>query len=349
VSKLITMVAWLLPLGLYLETIARRRDGVLPAAGRFVDAGGYGVRVYERGEGEPVVVIVHGAGDCASSWAHVQDEVSRFTRVIAYDRGGLGGSDRGPAPDLDHLLDELDAVLRRAPVRSPVILVGHSLGGLVARAYAERNRDRVAGLVLVDATPEAVLGSWGTRVGFALIGAAVRVLAALARFGLPRALLAAGMMPLYPEEPRFRAQISPAQHRRWVADVCRDIAGAAGDELRAVLPAARAAAARGARSLGDLPLVVISSPNFGEAWHAWQAELSTRSRRGSLRTSHVSGHNVHMAQPELVIDAIRELVAEVKRRGSSSAHEPPARLRAKARASSSTSARTRTGACGPCA
>jgi hypothetical protein len=115
------------------EPVARRRDRQLPERGRLVDAGGYRVRVYQTGTSEPCVVIVPGAGDCAASWIPVANQVARFARVISYDRAGLGGSEDGPPATLDRYLTELHAVIGQADADRPLILAGHSLGGLSLR------------------------------------------------------------------------------------------------------------------------------------------------------------------------------------------------------------------------
>jgi pimeloyl-ACP methyl ester carboxylesterase len=125
------------------------------AASRGVDIGGYKLNLRCHGDGSPVVVLDAGAGDTLGTWDWVVPDVRRFTRVCAYDRAGLGRSDPGPLPRTsERIVDELHALLTRARVPGPYVLVGHSFGGLNVRLYAARNPGEVAGVVLVDATPE---------------------------------------------------------------------------------------------------------------------------------------------------------------------------------------------------
>jgi hypothetical protein len=81
---------------------------------------------------------------------------------------------------------------------------------------------------------------------------------------LPRTLLALGKMPLYPEQPELRRQLSDEAYRTWIATVCRTIAGGVGDELRSVLPAVREAGANTSPPPAGLPVEVLASQAFGE-------------------------------------------------------------------------------------
>src|SRR5262249_2403124 len=86
------------------------------------------------------------------SWAKVQSEVSEFARVCSYDRAGFGWSDRRRGKRTPGCLaQELHLMLNAAEVKPPYILVGHSFGGLIMRAYAAQFPDEVSGMVLVDA------------------------------------------------------------------------------------------------------------------------------------------------------------------------------------------------------
>ena len=97
----------------------------------------------------------NGSADFSLVWDLVQPGVSKFTRACSYDRGGYAWSDPGPMPrSFDQLNLELHTALQKAGVQGPYVLVGQSYGGFVVRAYAERYRNEVAGVVLVDAAHE---------------------------------------------------------------------------------------------------------------------------------------------------------------------------------------------------
>ena len=308
--------ALLLGMAAAAEAVAPRRDRQLPERGRLIDAGGYRVRVYEMGTSGPCVVIVPGAGDCAASWMPVVNQVARFARVISYDRAGLGGSEDSLPATLDRYLTELHAVIAQACADGPLILAGHSLGGLIARVFTREHPGQVAGLVQVDATPEAITDDPGVRAGFLASGMMASMLKALAPFGFVRLLLALGKMPLYPEQGLFRAQVTDEDYRYWAVAVCRDFAGAAGAELRSVLPAAAEAQRRRAGlappELDDLPLGVLTSCAWGRKWMDMHRELATMSRCSLHRLTGDRSHNIHMRHAELVVDAIRDLASAGK-------------------------------------
>ena len=76
-----------------------------------------------------------------------------FARVVSYDRAGIGETTPPhKARGLSDFLHELEAVLEAAEVSSPVVLVGHSLGGVIALEFVRRFPGRVAGLALLDSS-----------------------------------------------------------------------------------------------------------------------------------------------------------------------------------------------------
>lgn len=99
------------------------------------------------GEG-PTVVLVAGAGEVGLDWAPILPGLAGEFRVIAYDRAGLGASDRVRPLTLGSQLDDLAALLG---VTGPAILVGHSWGGLLSELTAMARPESVRGLVLVHA------------------------------------------------------------------------------------------------------------------------------------------------------------------------------------------------------
>jgi pimeloyl-ACP methyl ester carboxylesterase len=113
--------------------------------------------VYTSGGGNPAVVFISGLGDPAGVWRPVIERLENLTTIMAYDRAGIGES----ADLLDHeswapqpaswAAEQLHELLSHANAGRRVVLVGHSVGGQIADAFAISWPEVVAGLVLVDA------------------------------------------------------------------------------------------------------------------------------------------------------------------------------------------------------
>lgn len=117
----------------------------------------------------PTVVLVHGASAHAHWWDYVAPALAARYRIIAPDLRGHGDSDhaRPPAYAIDDYVADLEA-LTTVLAPSRFALVGHSLGGVVALRYTERNPTRVAALAAVDSRPRTGSGRSGlvTRLSF---------------------------------------------------------------------------------------------------------------------------------------------------------------------------------------
>ncbi len=131
---------------------------------RYVDVGGYKLRMKMAGTGAPTIVLDCGFGDGLEVWDEVFPEVARFARVIAYDRAGLGKSEPGPEPrSFIQIATELHTLLHRANIVPPYVLVGHSMGGANVRAFAHLFKDEVAGIVFVDPINENIWSFVGQK------------------------------------------------------------------------------------------------------------------------------------------------------------------------------------------
>jgi len=132
-----------------------------PLPGQRVDVGGYRLYIHCIGSGGPTIVFEGGSGTAeatrpAPGSADIRAAVAGSTRVCAYDRAGLGASDKRPAGVAatgKRYADELHALLAGANVAPPYVLVGASYGGLVAMSYALHYPAETAGLVFVDSDP----------------------------------------------------------------------------------------------------------------------------------------------------------------------------------------------------
>lgn len=294
--------------GAVYQSVATRRDARrFPPPGRLVDVGGHRLHLVVRGPatGGPTVVLDAGMGSFSANWHRVQGELATTLRVVAYDRAGLGWSDRGPRPrDPRALAVELRTALRAAGLPGPFVLAGHSYGWLPVRAFAELYRDEIAGLVAVDGSHPDQWARWPTPHADRILAASNRVTAVLARFGLLRLLdlsaaVSAGLPRRQVDELRARTALP-----RTSAVEAEQLDG---------WPAGRAMI-RAARPLGDLPLIVlgVTEQPFGAATlDALQADLAAGSTTATRRVVAGATHESLVSDrghAAAVADAIRTVV-----------------------------------------
>lgn len=122
--------------------------------GKLVDMGGYRLHLYCTGKGSTTVLLIAGAGDIWAIWEPVQNRIAQSTRVCSYDRPGLGWSDFHPDQNLtiEQQVAILHQLLKNAGEEGPYLVVGHSIGGLLARTFAATYPKEVQGAVLVESS-----------------------------------------------------------------------------------------------------------------------------------------------------------------------------------------------------
>jgi pimeloyl-ACP methyl ester carboxylesterase len=126
-----------------------------PPVGRYYDVEGRRLLLHQSGSGGPAVVFLPGGGAVGLDYLNVQRRAAEFTTSVIYDRAGTGWSDSVELPRaLVEVTDELRGLLRVAKVPPPYVMVGHSLGGLYARHYAQRFPHEVSGMLLLDPAHE---------------------------------------------------------------------------------------------------------------------------------------------------------------------------------------------------
>ena len=326
----------LLASGIAYQQHGLRRDRRKhPAPGRVIPIGSRRLHIYETGFGGPVVVFESGLASSSLTWNPVQQIVAGRTRAISYDRAGIGWSDEpGEARTLASMVGDLHALLEASGNPSPYILVGHSFGALLARAYASLHPDGVAGLVLVDPVSldfwadcskkdqrRLRLGARLSRRGalLAQTGVVRFALDALAsgRTRLPQAIAKASageatgtVSRLTGVVQKLPSSLRPAVQAHWSnAKSFRAMA-----EYLDVLPMC-AKEGRAKLISSELPLTILSA---GDATPEELAEREVWVKR-STRGRHIqiadSGHWLPLEHPEQVAAAVFELIEYLREPG----------------------------------
>ena len=310
---IVATVATLACAGAIYQGIESHRDQArFHAPGQLVDVGGHRLHIDCTGSGAPTVILEAGGGNPALSWYKVQPQVAGFSQVCSYDRAGYGWSDPGTkAPTAIEIATELHALLSKAGIAGPYVLVGHSIGGVYVREFQSLYPSEVVGLVLVDSShpeqmqrfpPEATKQS-------ALAGKLITVMEWLRPFGVTRWLIGRAAPPDIRDE--YGALVSRPTFLPAVK--------AETETLNESL-----AEGRSLGSLGDLPLAVLSHDpskvHFGknldepinQAWDEMQTELSHLSSRGTHQVVQGASHDIELDAPDVVAGAIRNVVAQAR-------------------------------------
>jgi pimeloyl-ACP methyl ester carboxylesterase len=285
--------------------------------GRLVNVDGVQMHIYCTGQGSPTVVLDAGFGELSLSWAQVQPKVSEHTRVCSYDRAGMGWSEQGPKPrTYMRIADELHALLQAAGEKGPYVLVGHSNGAYTVGFFVQKYPNDVAGIVLEDPGDERQL----TGSKAAAAEQVERSLVPYAQFGYWRYILSLELIKHLSRQ--FGVPISSIP-----PEVINNIGIyyspksllTAADEMAAVnetLAALNATKVPGAWD--DKAAIILSADNpiarmLGTPEH--QKELAPLSTRGEYILV-PSGHAIHSEHPEVVVDAILNVVNTVRQSAS---------------------------------
>ncbi len=291
-----------------------------PPIGRLVDIGGRRLHINCTGSGAPTVVVENGSSGFSMEWALVQSKVAAFTRICTYDRAGFAWSDRGPEENtVEETMDDLHLLLRSASVPGPYVLAGQSIGGMYVRAYQRRYPMDVVGLVLVDATPEEDLeylwNGKSTAGVFLTYDALASVYAPYIKNPPPPREL-----PTKVEEPddRLPPDLQRAYlwaARQWLSRIDMPHSWITAESWREEFVALRNRRLGTPHALGDLPLIVMRRGlRTNAVLNQREADLAELSSAGRLIIATNSDHDIHLYQPDLVAEAIRDVVSAARRR-----------------------------------
>ena len=283
--------------------------------GKLVDIDGSRLHMHVVGTGSPTVVFEAGLGAMSAGWGWIQPEIGKLTRTVSYDRAGLGWSDASPSHPSALLTSlRLHKLLQATGIPGPYVLVGHSMGGLLVRVFANLYSDEVAGMVLVDAShPDQHLRypaiRHHMRSGFRML----KRIPFLARIGYVRLLRMFGSMAEgLPGRQRSEAEAFLSSLRHLRATLRESLAW---NELCAEV--------RGSRGPVNKPFAVVSAgkdllPGAAEL----QVELAALAPYGTHRIVEDATHVslvTHREHAMAVVEAIRSVVDQVRK---SSASDP---------------------------
>lgn len=288
-----------------------------------MNIGGRRLHVNIMGQGRPVVVLEAGIAASSLSWVLVSRRLAEFTTVVTYDRAGFGWSD--PAPHHATALDaarDLALLLDGAGIEGPLILAGHSFGGLIVRIFQQQFPDRVAGLVLVDPVsrtewreanePRTRMLARGVRLArrgellarLGVVRLALKLLLSGSRT-IPKLLArvsagrGAGVTErLTGEVRKMPTELWPLVAAHWSEAKCFKTMADALENLPLSVTQLDET-----RSLGNLPIIVLSAGNTNRE-HEHEASLSTRGEHVIVAGS---GHWMQLDAPDAVVEAIARM------------------------------------------
>lgn len=326
-SSIFACVVALIATGFLYQSIGAHHDRRRYAgSGRWVNIG-RGCRLYllEKGSGGPTVLFESGIAATNLNWCHVQEIVSQFTHTASYDRGGLGwSSPASTARTPGNIAIELHALLEQAGIKPPYVLVGHSFGGLVMRRYALLYPEDVSGVILIDPmrceewppldpTKQSTLDR-GTRLtGYAIpiarCGLArLAVTSLLCRSGRLSGFLAGAagnggkhvLGRIKDEVGKMPQEVWPIVAAHWsrpsyYAGMCSHVE-AVPDTVREM---------QDADPILGIPVTLLTP---GKSSPLCQRSLNQIGDNVQQLIAPASAHWIHLDEPDLVIDSIREMV-----------------------------------------
>jgi pimeloyl-ACP methyl ester carboxylesterase len=294
------------------------------AAQRVDIGGGRHLNLRCSGSGSPTVLLEIGQGMTSMSWRKVQPLLAAHSRACSYDRAGVGFSDAGPLPrSAQAAADDLHALVRAAPIETPLVLVGHSLGGSIVRLYAAAHADEVAAIVLVDPVV-ADLATKAPKVAaqeaqlIAENTAGTRHCVDLAKSGALATMTPPAEGCVHPAYPGFSQRLNDSIHAR---DINATFWEAALSEREA--DATNSTAVRALKPLGKVPLIVLGADGTNDylppaqrkaadaAWRAGHERIAASSTRGRYVPVAHSSHNVQEDRPDAIADAVATAIAQI--------------------------------------
>lgn len=290
-----------------------------PPPGQLVSVGEHRLHLNCQGSGKPLVLLESGLSGWSQDWALVQPQLAKTTTVCSYDRAGYAWSDEASQARTGLLaVEDLRTLLRTAGLQGPMVVVGHSWGGMLAQMLAQTHPDEVLGLVLVDALHHDQTASMDPDI-HAQYSRNMRLLTGSATWLAPVGLTRLARMPAsvvldklpIAEQAAARGLAMQSKNYRTLYT-----------EYMGIDPALEVA--RNLPPVPPVPTVVLSTNDLSEFPPGWDTDTmrqhwiaGQRALAQETAAKHVvvadAGHYLQLERPELVIASVLEVLHQVRR------------------------------------
>ncbi|GLR70578.1 alpha/beta fold hydrolase [Agaribacter marinus] len=298
---ILSTITAILLIGLvYQQTCAYIDSQTFKPNGKFSQVGNIEMYSETVGDGPVTVVFDSGMGHSLLVWRDVINGLSSSFKTFAYDRAGLGYSGKSQKPRTSQIMvNELHALLQAQSIEGPLILVGHSFGGLNVQLFAKTYPEQVKGLVLVESIHPDYLSyippqpSWRRK--------RLTIGKWLAPFGVPRLYLSGN-------DAHHKAVMTTVKHQYTSLDEAKHLEESTNQVASLV------------NNLGSLPIIILarntasaqlkstlSAQNQNVKWAELQERFLGLSNNATIIYSQERRHSIHRLQPALVIKAVEHI------------------------------------------
>ncbi|NQT97691.1 MAG: alpha/beta hydrolase [Candidatus Marinimicrobia bacterium] len=294
----------------------------LPPPGELIYVNGRKVHIQRYGKGSPVVIFDSGFFNDSFTFGYVQPQIANLTCTISYDRAGMGYSEPSPTPERNSkvLASELYELIETLGLRDPIVFAGWSAGGIYIREFARQHPDRVAGMILIDSASECQKSRYPEDITFVyqknwdeLIGLISRLSNKTHEEIIRELIDSPPWVNNHPETHKYHKDLARPELLKYYLKLDSFLDEDTNQNINVM------------DTLGDFPLAVIyrskiNNPNMNEyqrkiameIYHEIQSELA----QFSTYNWHIKadcGHDIANEKPEVVIEAIKDVVKQVRR------------------------------------
>ncbi|WP_210463380.1 alpha/beta fold hydrolase [Rufibacter roseolus] len=258
---------------------------------QMVNVGNHSLEMVQAGAGEYTVIFESGFGTAYKVWGNVAAEVMQTNRVQLYSRAGTGNSEPNPNPHtLEQAVKDLETLVEKANLKAPFILVGHSYGAFIIRAFAAKHPDKVKGFVFVDPAHEKMMQE-------------------LKKADYAKAI----------KDMELQNSFVPAKFKQ-ENEAINQIFEKAELPHFGKLPQVPAVVLTSVQKRAN-PELFLHEPKGVEVWRNLHNAFFSQFTSGAHVITSRSGHNIHREEPELVVNAINQVVQAATKEKQRQEHE----------------------------